>query len=159
MARLQHPRSNHEDLVSCGIAPPRLPHQHFPAKRVAEVPRYQKAVQIRTKLRDFSSPCDILSHMTDPVVHSLKAPDAKARVRSIVENGVVEFSRHAREEMEKDNLDAVDCENVLRGGVYDPDGFQRGEWRYRAQTNQMCVVFTFLSETRLRVITAWRERR
>jgi hypothetical protein len=50
--------------------------------------------------------------MSDPAVKPLKPPEAKQLVRSIVENGIVEFSGHALEEMAKDELEATD--NDLR---------------------------------------------
>ena len=94
--------------------------------------------------------------MPDPAVEPLKPPEAKQLVRSIVENGTVEFSGHAIAEMEKDELDTTDCLNLLRAGVYNPPELTNGEWRYRIETQRICVVFAFTSETRMRVVTAWR---
>lgn len=97
--------------------------------------------------------------MQDPVVHPLKENQARQLARAIVEDGVVEFTSHALDEMEKDNLITTDCENLLRGGAIQSDGFVNGQWRYKAMTKQMCVVFAFRSETCLRVVTAWRYKR
>jgi len=94
--------------------------------------------------------------MTDPVIEPLKEPQARKLAREIIEDGVVEFSNHSQDEMQQDQLTALDCLNLLRGGVIQSGGFQNGEWRYRAATARMCVVFTFRSETCLRVVTAWR---
>ena len=47
---------------------------------------------------------DIISQVIDPVLETLKPPEAKQLVREIVENGMVEFSGRAREEMAKDGL-------------------------------------------------------
>jgi hypothetical protein len=46
----------------------------------------------------------------------LKPPDAKKLAGEIVESGEVVFSSHAREEMEKDELESTDCLNLLRAG-------------------------------------------
>ncbi len=97
--------------------------------------------------------------MPDPALAPLKPPEAKQLVRGIVENGIVEFSAHALDEMAKDELETTDCLNLLRAGVYDPPELINGEWRYRVQTQRICVVFAFTSETRMRVVTAWRHKR
>ncbi len=47
----------------------------------------------------------------------LAPPDAKRLILAILENGTVTFSKHADEEMVKDNLGDADALNVLRGGV------------------------------------------
>lgn len=73
--------------------------------------------------------------------------------------GSVVFSRHALEEMAKDNLTAIDCTNVLRGGVAEPGEFENGSWRYRLRTNQIFVVIAFRSEGKLVIVTAWRTKR
>lgn len=94
----------------------------------------------------------------DPVIRPLTPPAAKALARDISENGIVEFSAHAREEMGKDRLDAVDCLNLVRAGVFQPPELEKGEWRYRVSTARMCIVVAFRSTDRLRVVTAWRNR-
>lgn len=83
---------------------------------------------------------------------------AKARwlIREIIENGSLSFSRHAEEEMVKDELTMVDTTNVLRGGVVDPGEFENGSWRYRVRTARIAVIVAFRSEAELRVVTAWR---
>jgi hypothetical protein len=101
---------------------------------------------------------DNLYPMADPALEPLKPPDAKKLARDIVENGVVEVSGHAKEEMVNDELQTTDCLNLLRAGVCEPPEYINGEWRYRVGTPRICVVFTFVSETRLRVITAWRSK-
>lgn len=94
--------------------------------------------------------------MAQPALEPFKPPEAKKLVRDIVENGVLVFSGHAQEEMAKDELQAADCLNLLRGGVYHPPEFINGEWRYRVTTQRICVVFAFASQTRMRVVTVWR---
>jgi hypothetical protein len=76
-----------------------------------------------------------------------------------MESGVVEFTGHAQEEMGKDDLASPDCLNVLRGGVVHPPEHVNGEWRYRVSTQRICIVVAFISNTRLRVVTAWRIQR
>jgi len=94
--------------------------------------------------------------MADPSLVPLKPADAKKLARDIVENGMVAFSSHALDEMAKDDLEATDCLNLLRGGVFHPPELIKQEWRYRVMTPRICVVIAFLSETQLRLVTAWR---
>ena len=84
--------------------------------------------------------------------------EAKRRIRSILDTGVVVPSGHALEEMAKDSLTMVDCINILRGGRVEPAEWERGSWRYRVRTARICVVVAFRSETKLAIVTAWRER-
>ena len=81
---------------------------------------------------------------------------AKKLIKEILKSGTVSFTKHAYEEMAKDELTTVDCTNVLRGGVVEPPEWIDGTWRYRVRTARMCVVIAFRSETYLTVITAWR---
>ncbi len=96
--------------------------------------------------------------MIDPALKSLKPPEAKALAREIVENGTVAFSGHAQEEMAKDELQTTDCLNLIRAGTYELAEYINGEWRYRVRTPRICVVVMFASETRLQVVTAWRNK-
>lgn len=95
--------------------------------------------------------------MTGPV-EPFDPPEVKKRVRSILESGIVVPSGHALEEMEKDGLSMVDCTNVLRGGWAEPGEWVNGSWRYRVRTARICVVIAFRSETKLAIVTAWREQ-
>lgn len=93
---------------------------------------------------------------TDPSLEPLKPPEAKALARSIFEDGVVDFTQHARDEMGKDGLETTDCLNLVRAGVFQYPELEKNEWRYRVCTARMCIVIVFITDTRLRVITAWR---
>ena len=90
------------------------------------------------------------------LVEPLSPPDARRLIREILQSGSVVLSRHAAEEMAKDNLTMVDVTNVLRGGLVDPAEFEKGSWRYRVRTARIAVIVAFRSETELRVVTAWR---
>jgi hypothetical protein len=90
------------------------------------------------------------------LVEPISPPDARRLIREILQSGSVVFSRHAEEEMAKDNLTMVDVTNVPRGGVVDPGELEKGSWRYRARTGRIAVIVAFRSETELRVVTAWR---
>jgi hypothetical protein len=90
------------------------------------------------------------------LVEPLSPPEARRLIRDIIENGSVSFSRHAEDEMAKDNLTMVDATNVLRGGVVDPGEFENGSWRYRVRTVNIAVIVAFRSDAELRVVTAWR---
>ncbi len=89
----------------------------------------------------------------------LNSPEAKRLIGEILAGGEVVSSRHARQELEKDNLTMVDCINVLRGGVVEPAEWENGTWRYRVRTQRIWVVVAFRSEKRLVIVTAWRTRR
>ncbi len=109
---------------------------------------------------DIISLCDIMSSMPpDPKLAPLKPPDAKELAHEVLVSGVVEISGHASKEMMNDELDLADCVNLLRAGVFEPPELIKGEWRYRVMSQSICVVFTFVSDTRLRVVTAWRIER
>lgn len=86
----------------------------------------------------------------------LKPAAAKRLIREIIQSGTVSLSRHAQEEMTKDDLTLVDCVNILRGGAVAPGELERGSWRYRVSTPRICVVVAFRSDIELVVITAWR---
>jgi len=81
---------------------------------------------------------------------------ARLLVRRILEAGTLTFSRHALQELGKDDLTTVDAVNVLRGGAVSPGELERGTWRYRIRTARLVVVVAFRSETELVVVTGWR---
>ena len=82
---------------------------------------------------------------------------AKRLIKGILRDGNVALTRHAREEMEKDDLIVEDVQNVLRGGqITEPAEEVRGTWRYRVRTNRIFVVVAFRSESELVVVTVWR---
>lgn len=90
---------------------------------------------------------------------ALDAHAARKRISRLLRGGRVTYSRHAREEMEKDKLTEVDVTNVLRGGhLTEPAENERGTWRYRVHTNIICVVVAFREEPELVIVTAWRKR-
>ena len=94
-----------------------------------------------------------------PLDEPFDPPESKKRIKEILETGVVAPSSHALWEMEKDDLTMVDCINVLRGGWVEPAEWENGSWRYRVRTVRIGVVISFRSETKLAIVTAWRETR
>ena len=56
----------------------------------------------------------------------LSPPEARRLIREILAGGEVVSSRHAVDEMGKDDLTMVDCVNVLRGGIVEPAEFENG---------------------------------
>jgi len=70
--------------------------------------------------------------------------------------GLLAFSKHAQEEMVKDNLTEIDVRNTLRAGTASPGELERGSYRYRLSTSRMAAVVAFRSETHVVVVTAWR---
>ena len=89
----------------------------------------------------------------------LSPPEAKRLILAILQNGTVSFSTHARQEMAKDGLTAVDVVHVLRSGVVEPPEWEHRAWRYRVRAGRTTVVIVFRSAQALVVVTAWRSAR
>jgi uncharacterized protein DUF4258 len=94
----------------------------------------------------------VLAEPLDPAV-------VRRLLRAILPAGDLVFSRHALDEMRKDDLTAPDVVNVLRGGAVQPGEFENGSWRYRVMTQRIAAVVAFRTETRAVVVTAWRIKR
>ena len=90
---------------------------------------------------------------------NVDAAIARKLLRQILAAGALTYSGHAKREMEKDKLTTQDVVNVLRAGVVEPSEFERGSWRHRVKTNNICVVVVLVSEWETVVVTAWRIRR
>ena len=84
---------------------------------------------------------------------------AKTCIRSALAAGEVRFSGHAEAEMTTDDLTAVDCINVPRGGIVLQPELERGTWRYRVTTQRIAIVVVFRSESVVVIVTAWRFKR
>ena len=83
--------------------------------------------------------------------------EARKAIRQILEDGEVEFWKHAMEEMVKDRLSQIDCLNVLRGGWPTSGECYGDRWRYQVHTRTICVVVQFENSTHLSIVTAWRK--
>lgn len=77
-------------------------------------------------------------------------------IRDVLNDGNLEFSSHALEEMLQDGLSEMDIVNVLRGGWPDPGEYEKGSWRYRISTSRIGVVVAFRDDSWAVVVTAWR---
>lgn len=100
--------------------------------------------------------------MTDYRTHKLDRNQARKLISEIVHRhpAHVRFSRHALEEMRKDNLTTVDILNVIKSPsakVLHEGELENGTYRYRLETENITVVVSFDSETSLVVVTAWRK--
>lgn len=74
----------------------------------------------------------------------------------------IRFSRHALDELEKDNLTTSDILNVMKSPdakIFNEAEFEKGSYRYRLETNRLTVVIAFDSSTSFVVVTAWRKNR
>lgn len=87
--------------------------------------------------------------------------EARKLIQQICREGTVVVSRHASEELASDDLTTVDAMNVLRAGRILEEAEQQanGTWTYRVHTAQLVVVVAFLSESRLKIVTAWRKKK
>jgi len=83
--------------------------------------------------------------------------DARRLCREVFDGGSVTISKHAREELARDRIEAQDVAAVLRGGIVEPAELERGTWRYRLRAGNVYVVVAFRSESELIVVTAWRK--
>ncbi len=86
--------------------------------------------------------------------------EAKKLILAICREGTVVSSKHAKEELAADDLTTVDAMNVLRAGrILEAPELIDGTWRYRVHTEQMVVVVAFVSESKLKIVTAWRKKK
>lgn len=88
--------------------------------------------------------------------------EAKKRIQKICSTpeGDIVSSRHAKQELANDDLTIVDARNVLRAGkITEEAELENGTWRYRVHTERMTVVVAFVSESKLKIITAWRKKK
>ena len=146
--------------ATCGFSPTTLSARFFASP--VRLEHLGRASSIDTLLDDIWS-CDHISHMAGrrlprPDLEPLNQPEVRKLIREILLSGDVEFSAHAQDEMRADRLESTDCVNVLRGGTPGGAEYVNREWRYSVGTRRICVVITFLSERRLRVVTAWRNQ-
>ncbi len=95
------------------------------------------------------------------VTEQLPGGQALRLAKTIIRNGSTVFTRHARDEMEDDDLLETDVVNAISGGVISEPGElgHRGDWCYRVRTGRVTVVIMFRSAEEMVVVTAWRERR
>lgn len=87
----------------------------------------------------------------------LTPPQVRLLIQGVLNEGDLEFSAHALQEMKKDGLSELDIVNVLRGSWPEPGEYEHGSWRYRISTQQITVVISFRDDSWLVVVTAWRE--
>ena len=57
--------------------------------------------------------------------------------------------------MENDDLEKVDCKNVLRAGWVDKSEWENGGWRYHVCSHKQTVIVEFASDSSLVVVTTW----
>jgi hypothetical protein len=95
------------------------------------------------------------------ITDQLSKAQARRLAKKVLREGSTVFTRHARHEMENDDLLETDVANTISGGLITEPGElgHRGDWCYRIRTKRITVVFMFRSTTELVVVTAWRERR
>jgi hypothetical protein len=94
--------------------------------------------------------------MSSEFSEPLEPEQARRLIRQILETGDFRWTRHAEQARTDDNLESIDCVNVLRGGVVEPPELENGTWRYRVRTPRICVVIAFRSSMAFSVITTWR---
>lgn len=94
--------------------------------------------------------------------HQVKEPLPSSSVKrllvKILSTGLLAFTKHAQEEIAKDNLTEVDIRNTLRAGTARPGELECGTYRYRVMTTRIAAVVAFRSDTHAVVVTAWRLR-
>ena len=90
----------------------------------------------------------------------MKEPWPPAKVKRLVlaalMGGYIEFSEHAWNAMEDDDLEAQDVYEVLREGNVGPGDKRKGTWRYTFKVKWAGAVVTFRSgRESVVVVTAW----
>lgn len=95
------------------------------------------------------------------VTQPIDLVEVKKLVRSILDSdeGLMVFTPHADEELEKDGLIHGDVLSVLRGGIYQEPEWVKEAWRYKAVARRITIVFELDSETCCVVVTAWRSNK
>jgi hypothetical protein len=75
----------------------------------------------------------------------------------------ISFSRHALDELEKDELTTLDAWNVLKSTsskILNEGELEKGSFRYRLQTNFIMLVIAFWPDGKgLIIVTAWDKRK
>lgn len=62
----------------------------------------------------------------------LRAIEARKRLRSILNSGVVTYAQpHALDMIRERKLSIIDCENVMRAGVMQEAEWENGGWRHQ----------------------------
>lgn len=72
----------------------------------------------------------------------------------------IRFSKHALDEIKKDNLTISDILNVIKSShsrILSDAEFENGSYRYRLETAKIMVVIAFISKDCLVVVTSWRK--
>lgn len=95
-------------------------------------------------------------------VHKLSRVHARKLIAEVANynSAKIRFSKHALEEIEKDDLTTVDIFNVIKSPaarIVREGEMERGSYRYRLETNNIAVIVSFISETSFVVVTAWRK--
>jgi len=88
--------------------------------------------------------------------HPLDETTARDLIRDILDEGAILWSGHAEDEMDEDNLEKIDCKNVLRAGWVEKSEWENGGWRYHVCSHKLTLIVEFASESQLVVVTAWR---
>ena len=97
-------------------------------------------------------------------IHKLNRNQARKLITEIAvqDPGNIRFSKHALEELGKDNLTTGDVLNVIKSPaakIVDEPEMEHGSYRYRLMTNNIGVVLAFVSKTACVVVTAWRNKK
>jgi hypothetical protein len=90
------------------------------------------------------------------VTGQLKPYEAKKLIMAIIAAGGVFPSTHAKQRMAEREMEMGDILCTLRGGLVREPEFENGSWRYRVETQKITVIVSIRSETKLTVVTAWR---
>ena len=89
--------------------------------------------------------------------------------KNIQKGGVTTYSKHALKEMTNDCLTFADVAHVLRAGrITARPEYKNGTWRYRMETQKICVMVAFRfesepevdvdadSDAEIVIVTVWR---
>lgn len=100
----------------------------------------------------------------DYETHKLQKEEARKLLAKVIRSKdcFVVFSKHARDELKKDDIPTSHVFNVLASSdaqILGDGELEKGTYRYRVETKNICVVIVFKSDTEAMVVTAWRKKR
>jgi hypothetical protein len=98
------------------------------------------------------------------VENALSKGQAKAQLNQCIDDGVVHYTRHFREELAKDNLTTEDILSICKSGaiIMAPEkDIKTGDWKYRIEGitvdgDRVALVFVLKPELKAVFITVFK---
>ena len=88
--------------------------------------------------------------------HPLSREDARKAITTALNEGWINWGRHAEEEAQKDAMDFADCRNILRNGTIHEGRKHDLTWRYKVETARMGLACEIWAPDEVYIVTCWR---